>query len=78
MASHSIISHLCTAQFSPGDAAHLVAWANGQFGIVRNGQPVAQERWERATLSDCGKAFLNYVRLIRRKAQQRAAHKPVA
>jgi hypothetical protein len=78
MASSMILSHLCTAEFSPGDAAHLVAWSNGQFGIVRNGQPVAQERWDRAALPECGKAFLHYVRLIRRKTLRENANRPAA
>ena len=71
MVAHNILSHLCTAEFAPGDAAHLVAWSNGQFGVVRNGQPVAQERWERGNLSDCAKAFLHYVRLVRRSTEKR-------
>ena len=67
MFSELILSRLCAAEFAPGDTAHLVAWADGQFGIVRNGQPVGDERWRRNDLPDCAKAFLNYVRLIRRR-----------
>jgi hypothetical protein len=67
MFSDSILSRLCAAEFAPGDVAHLVAWGDGQFGIVRNGQRVGEERWVRGDLSDCAKAFLNYVRLIRRR-----------
>lgn len=67
MVSDPILSRLCAAEFSPGDVAHLVVWNNGQVGIVRNGQQVGQERWHRGELSECAKAFLNYVRLIRRR-----------
>ena len=67
MISDPILSLLCAAEFSPGDVAHLVVWDNGQVGIVRNGEQVGQERWQRGELSECAKAFLNYVRLIRRR-----------
>lgn len=65
MSSHPILASLCAAEFVPGDSAQLVAWSDGHFGIVRNGQPVGQERWARGGLSDCAKAFLTYVRLVR-------------
>lgn len=65
MPSEPILTHLCAAEFAPGDVAHLVSLAGGQFGIVRNGQQVGQERWERNRLPDGAKAFLNYVRLVR-------------
>ena len=67
MFSESILTHLCAARFREGDVAHLVAWADGQFGIVRNGLPVGQQRWDRGDISDCAKAFLNYVRIVRRQ-----------
>jgi hypothetical protein len=67
MDSSAILSHLCAAEFSAGDVAHIVALSNGQFRITRNGQPVGQQTWRRQDLADCGKAFLNYVRLTRRR-----------
>ena len=67
MYSESILTHLCAATFREGDVAHLVAWADGQFGIVRNGQQVGQQRWSRTDISDCAKAYLNYVRIVRRQ-----------
>jgi len=66
MISHPILTHLCAAEVAPGDSAYLVAWADGQFGIVRNGQQVGQQRWVRDEITECAKAFLNYVRLVRR------------
>ncbi|MDB5296585.1 MAG: hypothetical protein JWO31_2568 [Phycisphaerales bacterium] len=68
MSSESILTRLCAAEFAADDAAHLVAWSSGQFGIVRNGEQVGQQRWDRPNLSDCAKAFLNYVRIVRRQA----------
>lgn len=67
MHSSAILTHLCAAEFAAGDVAYIVAWANGQFGIVRNGQPVGQQTWSRQQLTDCGQAFLNYVRIVRRR-----------
>jgi hypothetical protein len=67
MISSSILTRLCAAEFAPGDSAYLVAWADGHFGIVRNNQLVGQQRWGRSDMSECAKAFLNYVRLVRRK-----------
>lgn len=67
MDSTAILSHLCAAEFRSGDVAYLVAWSNGEFGIVRNGQLIGQQRWGRQELADCGKAFLNYVRIIRNR-----------
>ena len=67
MFSESILTRLCAAKFGDGDVAHLVAWGDGQFGIVRNGQPVGQQRWPRADIGECAKAFLNYVRIVRRQ-----------
>lgn len=67
MDSSAILSHLCAAELSAGDVAYLVALANGQFTIVRNGQVVGQQTWGRQELADCGKAFLNYVRIIRNR-----------
>jgi hypothetical protein len=72
MFSDSILTHLCAAEFSTGDVAHLVAWADGQFGIVRNGRQVGQQRWDRPEINECAKAFLNYVRIIRRQLTARA------
>ena len=67
MSKAFILTNLCATEFKPGDSAQLVAWADGQFGIARNGQPVGEQRWQRSDLSDCARAFLNYVRIIRRK-----------
>lgn len=72
MFSDSILTHLCAAEFAKGDVAHLVTWADGQFGIVRNGEQVGQQRWGRPEIGECAKAFLNYVRIIRRQAVVRA------
>ena len=69
MFSEPILTHLCAAEFREGDVAHLVAWADGQFGIVRNGAPVGQQRWDRNNISDCAKAYLNYVRIVRRQVR---------
>lgn len=66
MDSYPILSHLCAAEFMPGDSAYLVAWTDGHYGILRNGQPVGGERWQRADLAQCAQAFLNYVRLARK------------
>jgi hypothetical protein len=63
-----ILMRLCAAEISPGDVAHVVAWADGQFGIVRNDRPVGDRRWARADVPDCAKAFQNYVHLVRRRA----------
>jgi hypothetical protein len=67
MNSRSILTAFCAVEFAPGDHAELVAWSDGQFGIVRQGQEVGQEQWKRGTLTECAQAFLNYVRLTRRK-----------
>jgi hypothetical protein len=66
MDSRSILTSFCAVEFAPGDSAELVAWSDGRFGIVRKGQEVGQEQWGRGKLAECGQAFLNYVRLIRR------------
>jgi len=67
MDSSPVLSHLCAVHFRDGDCAYLVSWSNGEFGIVRNGQAVGQQRWGRKDLVDCGRAFLNYVYLTRRR-----------
>jgi len=66
MDSPSILTSFCAVEFAPGDSAELVAWSDGRFGIVRKGQEVGQEQWGRGKIAECGQAFLNYVRLIRR------------
>lgn len=73
MDSVAIMSHLCAAEFAAGDVAYIVAWNNGQFGIVRNGQPVGQQTWTRQDLVDCGRAFLNYVRIVRKRLTGRSS-----
>ena len=65
MTSPSIMTRFCAVEFSPGDHAELVAWSDGRFGIVHQGQEVGQEQWKRGTLTECAQAFLNYVRSIR-------------
>lgn len=67
MNSRSIMTSFCAVEFSPGDLAELVAWSDGRFGIVRQGQEVGQEQWKRGTLAECAQAYLNYIRLTRRK-----------
>lgn len=67
MHSSAILSHLCAAHFAAGDVAYIVALTNGEFGIVRNGEPVGQQTWSRQQLADCGQAFLNYVQIVRRR-----------
>ena len=66
MEPHPIMSHLCAAEFMPGDSAYLVAWTDGHYGIIRNGERVGGERWQREDLSQCAQAFLNYVHLSRK------------
>jgi hypothetical protein len=78
MLSRSILTSFCAVEFAPGDFAELVAWSDGQFGIVRKGQQVGQEQWGQGKLAECGQAFLNYVRLIRRGIAAQMKQRPAA
>ncbi len=76
MFSESILSYLCAAAISKGDVAHVGVWSDGQCGIARNGQAVGEERWPRHEVDQCAKAFLHYVRLLRKRLMPKDAPVP--